>query len=434
MAPYYPLPDQGQIMHNDVSLSKFTNIRDDQNQGIYALVSPPKTISVALIIRGLIGRSGGAERIYCELANILHDAGFKVTCLFYDNKNGDIFYPIDHGIERINLHPRYKKKYNFNKVIKKIVPSKFRDKISWCEENSFFIEQLKYFFEGARPDIAISLLPPANTPTLIAAQGTSVKVIPSNHNVPAQDYDNPERWSANPIDRKLRLEALDDAAAIHVLFPQFGEWFPDHLQDRIVSIPNYISPSFSPSPSPVARDKIILAVGRLAGVKNYLQLIRSWASIAPRHPDWKMRIFGTGPQLQEMKSAIGDLGLKGRVELAGHSTELTREYQRASIFCHPALFEGFGLSPAEALFMGTPVVCYSDCSGVNQFVKDGYNGLTINRDSPDDELAKALEKLMIDTELREKLGRNGPDSVSEFSLKRYKESWARLITRLAGEK
>src|SRR5690606_15051121 len=129
-------------------------------------------------------------------------------------------------------------------------------------------------------NLAISILPPANTATLLAAAKTGVMVIACNHNVPEQDYCNPKRWSGNQIDRRLRLSTLDEASAIHVLFPAFGEWFPKHLHDRIVAIPNYISPSIKWSvPSP-PKEKTILGVGRLAEVKNYMSLIRAWAPIA----------------------------------------------------------------------------------------------------------------------------------------------------------
>lgn len=390
--------------------------------------------NITLIIRGLIGRSGGAERIYCELANILHQSGFNVTCLFYDNKVGETFYPIDNEIERINLYPRLKKRINLFRGYEYFVQNNIRDKIIWNRENLFFVEQLQLFFQYRRPDVAISLLPPANTPTLMAARDTGVKVIPCNHNVPAQDYENPARWSANPMDRKRRLESLDYADAIHVLFPQFADWFPKHLQDRIVSIPNYISPDFRRPETKASRDKIILGVGRLAEVKNYLQLIRSWSTIAAQHPDWKVRLFGVGPQLAELKSEIRNLGIAESVELAGHRNDLADEYRKASIFCHPALFEGFGLSAAEALFMETPVICYADCSGINQFVKDGFNGLAIDRNDPEDALAKALNKLILDQGLRERLGSNGPTSVAHFSIDSYRDNWVQLITRLTGER
>lgn len=391
-----------------------------------------ETKHVAVVIRALTARSGGAERVYCELASILVDSGYRVTCLYFDAKGGEAFYPLDHKIERINLYGRTRVWTRRKAAWRSLFSRSMREKAEWDLENGFFVAQLKDYFTLVKPDVAISVLPPANTPVLMAASGTSVKVITCNHNVPEQDYNNPKRWSSNPLDRRLRLSLLDNASAVHVLFPTFGQWFPSHLQDRIAIIPNHISPNIKwPTPRP-AREKTILAVGRLTEVKNYMQLISSWASLADEFPDWKVKIFGIGPQLKEMTEAINKLRLRERIELPGHLPDLSSEYARAAIFCHPALFEGFGLSPAEALYMGTPVVCYSDCSGVNEFVKDGYNGLTVDRNSEEDDLAKALKCLIVNEEFRLALGANGPASVSNFTVEKYKAHWINLIERIGG--
>lgn len=388
---------------------------------------------IALVIRQLGGRSGGAERIYCELANILTDSGYRVTCLHFDTKDKPPFYPIGPKVERLNLYGKVRTKNQQRSMVLRRVPlvsSNIRNQALWYEKNDFFLSQLRDYFRFAKPAVAISLMPPANTVTLMAAAETSVRVVATNHNVPKEDYESPHRWDPNPIDRTLRKTSLNHAAAVHVLFPSFAEWFPSHLRDRIVAIPNYISPEFAEQPK-AERENIILAVGRLAEVKNYMQLVRSWAALARDFPDWKVVIYGTGPQLGELETEIGKLGIGKSLLLAGHRSDLGHEYARAAIFCHPAHFEGFGLAPAEALHMGVPVVSYADCSGVNQFVKHGFNGLTIERGTNGDPLAAALRLLIEDHKLREALGRNGPKSVSDFTLDRYRANWVNLIETLA---
>ena len=53
-------------------------------------------------------RSGGAERIYCELANMLTARGYEVTCLHYDAVPGKPFFAIDRRVEVINLYPEFR--------------------------------------------------------------------------------------------------------------------------------------------------------------------------------------------------------------------------------------------------------------------------------------------------------------------------------------
>jgi glycosyltransferase involved in cell wall biosynthesis len=387
---------------------------------------------VALVIRQLGGRSGGAERIYCELANILTDSGYRVTCLHFDTKDTPPFYAISTKAEVINLYGNAKTKRQRRAMLIQRLPfvtANAKNQAQWDEKNDFFLSQLRDYFRLTKPALAISLMPPSNTVALLAAAGTPVKVVATNHNVPKEDYESPHRWDPNPLDRRLRKEVLEHAAAIHVLFPSFGDWFPPHLQERVVAIPNYVSPEFARR-TKAERDKLILAVGRLAEVKNYMQLVRSWATLANDFPDWKVIVYGTGPQQRELRDEIAKLGIANSFVLGGHRSDLGREYARAAIFCHPAHFEGFGLSPAEALHMSVPVVSYADCAGVNQFVKDGYNGLAVDRNGSDDALAKGLRRLMEDETLRETLGRNGPQSVSEFTLDRYRANWIKVIETL----
>ena len=388
---------------------------------------------IAIVIRLLVNRSGGAERIYCELANMLAARGYEVTCLHYDAAGGRPFFPIDPRVELINLHPdpppirhrlaRWASRRFF-------VPRSLRDKWGWFAANDIFIAQLHDFFTLARPDVVLTFMPPANTPALLAAAGTGVKVVPTNHNVPLEDYTSPERWDPNPIDRKHRLEALDHAARIHVIFSRFGEWFPDHLRSRVVAMPNYVSGEFLSAVPKAVREPCILAVGRIAGVKNYDTLLAAWALIARDHPEWKVVVYGTGPQLKTLKAEAKRLGVEESFLLPGHRGNLGEEYARMSIFCHPAYFEGFGLSVAEALALGMPVVAFSDCAGVNEFVKDGYNGLMVDRAGGAPALAEALKRLIEDEALRRRLGDNGPESVAGFTEERYAQGWVDLIEEL----
>lgn len=389
-------------------------------------------LHIALVIRHLSGRNGGAERIYCELANILSDFGYNVTCLHFDKNNAGLFYSVNDGITVTNLCPvKLSTTRRVSRLASKIslLPTPVRNWLRWKNANGDFVAALRRFIDRDKPNIIISLMPPANTPTLIASRGHDVKVIVTNHNVPSEDYNSTERWDQNPLDKALRLKMLQYAHAIHVLFPSFAKWFPVELQAKIVAIPNYISPQFKDAASPRGKKKVILAVGRISFVKNYLQLLRSWSLIAKDFPDWQVAIYGDGPQRDKLKEEIKNLGLGDSVKLEGVKRDLGPVYAEAAIFCHPAHYEGFGLAPAEALHFGVPVIAYEDCEGINQFLKNEYNALLVQRDCEHDQLAEAMRKLMECQELREMLGRNGPSSVERFSLDEYKTNWRSLIER-----
>ncbi|MEP0322845.1 glycosyltransferase [Bauldia litoralis] len=395
---------------------------------------PPAT-RVTLVIANLLNRGGGAERIFVELANMLVARGYAVSCVHFEDAEGAPFYPLDRRIELINVHPRFRseRRWPYNMFKSKRLPDRVRNWAEWHLKKDPVIGLLRDYFRHSKPDVAISFLPPANTPTLLAAAGTDVKVIPTNHNVPERDYCDPKRWSTNPYDRVMRMKALRHAAAIHVLFADFGAWFPQRLQDKIVVVANYISKDVLRH-QPGDRENTILGVGRLAPVKNYLMLADAWALIAARHPDWRVVIYGDGPQQAKLEERIAELGIDDSFALGGTRSDMGEVYARAEILCHPAEFEGFGLAPAEALALKMPVVAFADCPGVNQFVVDGVNGLLADRSGGAEALAAALERLIDDRDLRQRLGDNGPASVATFTEEHFADAWVELIERCLGKR
>ena len=64
----------------------------------------------------------------------------------------------------------------------------------------------------------------------------------------------------------------------------------------------------------------------------------------------------------------------------GHTNAITRAYLAASLLCHPAEHEGWGLAVTEAIAAGVPAVGFADCPGVNQLIRDGENGVLVPGD------------------------------------------------------
>lgn len=390
---------------------------------------------IVLTIRLLGDRSGGAERLYCELANKLVQNGYEVFCLVYESGDHRPFYELSPKVNLINLFVKFKNRTLIGKCSGALESTK--GKVGYLAEflsrNYDYYMQLRRFLKSNSIDVCISLLPPANTVAVLACKGLETKSIACNHNVPKQDYENPERWSANPLDISLRRKIVKKADAIHVLFDEFGKWFGDDVQHKLVTINNYVPDDFFTTTQAKyeSRDNLILGVGRLSPVKNYEVLLKAWAKIHNKHPEWRVEIYGVGPQLKFLRSMAKELGVAESFKLRGHTKNIKNEYDHAKILCHPAHYEGFGLSVAEALARRLPVVAYQDCEGVNQFVSDKENGLMVERDVDGDTIANALDQLIRDQDFAKKLSGNAEKSVLNFSSEIYYGSWFELIRKLA---
>ncbi len=106
-------------------------------------------------------------------------------------------------------------------------------------------------------------------------------------------------------------------------------------------------------------DKVFLAVRRLDPRMGLMDLVDGFVPVAARHPEARLWIAGKGAQKEALQARIDAAGLGDRVRLLGFVTEeeLPRIYGMADCTLMPSLdLEGFGLSTAESLACGTPVV------------------------------------------------------------------------------
>lgn len=114
--------------------------------------------------------------------------------------------------------------------------------------------------------------------------------------------------------------------------------------------------------------------------------------------------------------------------LRGETDKVMEVYARAKIFCMPSLFEGFGLVTAEALAKGLPAIGFVDCPGTNTLIRDGVNGLLVEpAGSRAASLAEALEQLMVDPRMRDRLGKAGPLSVQQFQPAQIQRRWTQVV-------
>ncbi|SFJ62560.1 glycosyltransferase [Celeribacter neptunius] len=391
---------------------------------------------LCFVIDRLALRSGGAERVLIETANALHDAGYSIEIVTHEQRGKPPFYPLRPGILRANLRPANEQRGRIRRMIDRLrmkwhrsewLPYGLR-RLKWLSMHGGFKSRLGRHIDATQPDAVIAFLPPSVTALGLARFTHRPRLFASLHNVPSQDFDNPQRWDPNPVDRSFRRAALDRYDAIGILLPEFQDWFPEHLRARLLVVPNAVQPVRSDLVRQAIRDNTVISVGRLAEVKQHRLLIEAWAYLKDDFPDWTCKIYGIGPMQEELSELICKLGLTGHVSLMGDTREIEKVYLSASILAHPAKFEGFGLVITEALAHGVPVVGFEDCSGFNFIVKDGTSGLFVNGEGDRARnLSKVLARLMCDPRRQENLRAGGLREVERFAPERILALWKLAI-------
>lgn len=106
-------------------------------------------------------------------------------------------------------------------------------------------------------------------------------------------------------------------------------------------------------------ERILLSLGRIHPKKGLSRLIEAWARLEQRFPDWQLRIVGPDENAHraELEKLIAERRLV-RVTIHGPAfgTEKASEFYRSELFVLPSFNENFGLTAAEALAAGRPVV------------------------------------------------------------------------------
>jgi glycosyltransferase involved in cell wall biosynthesis len=172
-------------------------------------------------------------------------------------------------------------------------------------------------------------------------------------------------------------------------------------------------------------------IGRLTDPrKNLGLLLEAFRLIGSRAPGARLVLVGSGDESAQV--ALSRHPLADRIAWRKRvSEEEKREIlQRAAMLVIPSLQEGFGITGAEALACGVPVVS-TPCGGPKDFVIEGKTGLVLRGFDPT-EMADVLLILLHDESLRRMLGAQGRDfAVAHLSMEAVRGALRTLIHSLA---
>ncbi len=171
------------------------------------------------------------------------------------------------------------------------------------------------------------------------------------------------------------------------------------------------TPAFTPADSAAAAKDVILSVGNLIPIKGHELLLRSVAAIAPAHPHVQCRIIGDGSERVRLQELARTLRIADRVHFLGRRprSEVAAGMRECSLFALPSWYEGLGCVYLEAMSAERPAIaCHGQ--GIEEIIRHGENGWLIEPNNVS-ALTAALHALLSDRPLREKLGRNGRQTV-----------------------
>lgn len=354
---------------------------------------------IALVLSGLA--AGGTERVVCSLATHWARAGRQVHVISLDDEGTPSYYhyPPEVEIVRLGLAPRPRPPLSAALAI-------FRR-----------AKAIRRALKAISPDIALSFLTRQNVLTLAATAGMRLPVIVSERS-------NPDRQHPGAVWDWLRSALYPRAQRLVVMTEGARACFGPRLAGMASIVPN---PVVLPTGWTCRRNgSRVVAVGRLEPVKGFDLLIRTFAGIAPAHPDWTLTIWGEGPERANLERIRTELGLDDRVSLPGVTSTPGAWIETADVFVLTSHYEGWPNALAEAMAAGIPVVALDCPHGPSEMIRHRQTGLLVSPVEPG-RLREALDEILADHALRETLGTAAAISASRFRPDQVMAGWDAVV-------
>lgn len=164
-------------------------------------------------------------------------------------------------------------------------------------------------------------------------------------------------------------------------------------------------------------ERYLLTVGTIEPRKNLITLFEAYAALrasgSGNGPPPLVVVGKRGWLYEKTLRRVGELGLEKQVIFPGYvpDADLPLVYAGAEFFVFPSFYEGFGLTPLEAMSCGAPVIC-SNASSMPEVVGDA----AILVDPADAAaLSRAMGALLEDANLRRGLSEAGPRRAASFT-------------------
>src|SRR6267154_1198523 len=172
----------------------------------------------------------------------------------------------------------------------------------------------------------------------------------------------------------------------------------------------------------------LLYAGRVSPHKNVVRMIEAFSALKTElekdqvYPDLKLIIIGDDLSGNpDLRRTVVRAGVQNDVRFLGFvPIEVLRIfYDSAKIFVFPSLYEGFGLPPLEAMAHGTPVVT----SNVSSLPEVVGNAAVLVHPENVFEIMRALQRVLLDQPLREKMKERSYRQAAKFS-------WEKSVRRI----
>ena len=268
-----------------------------------------------------------------------------------------------------------------------------------------------------RPDRIVSFMESANCPTIVAAAVTgfldrlSVSVRCNPATIP---------WLNRlliPIAYRLADRVVAPSDGVRNALRKMG--LPPR---KLLVVPNPLARRTDATTSTRSESPLryILGVGRLEREKGFDRLLKAFSEVD--RSDVDLVILGDGTERSTLRAISQELGIASHLHLPGMVSDVDAWYRRADCFVLTSHYEGSPNVVAEAMANGCQVVSFDCPYGPAELLEGGYSGILVPQDNIEG-LSDAMQQLVSDRALRERLSKVGRQRAEAFSVEKIAPRW-----------
>ena len=360
---------------------------------------------IVFVIRGL--GLGGAQKVLVFIANACSKQGYDVNIVSLSDEKNTLNIN-----EEINIYTLGYDSFTVNKL-NKFLSSLHKAKL---------IFKLRKKIKKLNPSLIVAFMSDIVRIVVIAAKGLGIKIIGSERS-------NPLVYSSNQFKKYSKAYRCCDSIVFQT--KRAAQMFQNDIQEKSVVIANPCIPRGNEiKPYDGERRKVIISAGRLCKQKRFDVLIYAFIKVLDKYPEYKLEIFGEGPERDKLEEIIKNHNLQNSIILKGASKDVFRYAYDATAFVLSSDHEGIPNVLIEALSVGLPCIS-TDCEpgGPRLLLDEGRRGILVPIGDVE-ELSRAICSYIENPDLIKRYSELAVEIRHEFNPELIERKWLSLINNV----
>jgi len=173
----------------------------------------------------------------------------------------------------------------------------------------------------------------------------------------------------------------------------------------------------------------IITLARLDGQKQIDHMINIMELVARVKPDTQLYVYGEGNERGRLQKEIDIKGLGKNVFLAGYTENISKELNSSVLFLSTSKTEGFPLAFLESMSHGVPIISYDIKYGPKAIIKDGFNGLVVEKNNIKNTADKIIHCLNNEILLKN-MSKNAYETAENYTMENIAKIWIEELEKI----